>query len=216
MSLRIAIIAGVVGSLFGGVAAIAVTKLDSPPKARVVAERASVVAPPVHIPSSWDPRFLSRISDVEARLGTLESTATAATRTAPSEEPSPVGESDWKAVRKAATDEQYRQDLDTQNKKLRDHEQEPFDRAWSRSQSEVITQAFSGAVGKQQLLRVGRVDCRTNTCIAELVYQSPDDALADRSLLTQTVVAGCHGLSSALTPPTSAGEYTTTVIYDCR
>lgn len=178
------------------------------------------MAPPVHIPSSWDPRFLSRISDVEARLGTLESTAAA--RPSPSQEPLPRQEpptrddSDWKAVRQAETDEQYRQDLETQNQKLRDHEQEPFDKAWSRSQSEVITQAFGGAVGKQQLIRVGRVDCRTNTCIAELVYRSPDDALADRSLLTQTVVAGCHGLSSALTPPTGPGEYTTTVIYDCR
>jgi hypothetical protein len=215
--MRIVVVAGAAGSLFGAVAAIAVTKLGSPPQSPVVPERASVsVAPPVRIPSSWDVRFLSRISDVEARLGTLESAAPAKSVDVAPESPPHSDESDQKAARKAEVDEQYRLDLEIQNKKLHDHNQEAVDNGWSRSQGEAIAHTFAAAIDAEHPLRVGRVDCRTTTCVAELVYRSPDDALADRSVLTRTAVAGCHGLSSALTPPTGPGEYTTTVIYDCR
>jgi hypothetical protein len=211
-TMRVVIVAGVAGSLFGAVAAIAVTRLGSPPPLPVVPERASgSVAPPIRIPSSWDKSFLSRISDVEARLGTLESAAPVA-----SESPPPDDEQDWKAVRKVEVEEQYRRDLEVQEQKLYEHSQEVIDTGWARSQSEVIARTFEAAIDAGHPLRVGRIGCRTSTCVAELVYASPDDALADREVLTRAAVMGCRGLSSALIPPTGPGEYTTTVIYDCR
>lgn len=214
--MRILLAAGAVGALFGAAAAVAVTKLGSPPVPPTAPE--SVVtastAPPVRVPSSWNPGFLSRLADIESRIDTLERPPQA--EPASSAGSAHANELERSAKRTAELDDQYRKDLEIQEEKLGSHAREPIDPTWARTQSEVVTRTLEEAVSPQYPMRVESVDCRSATCVAQLVYNSPDDALADRDVLTRKFVTGCRGLSSALTPPTGPGEYTTSVVYNCR
>jgi len=96
------------------------------------------------------------------------------------------------------------------------HQNERVDEAWASGQTAVITSAFETAMSKEHPFKLTRVECRSATCVAGLTYASPADALQDVDALMRAFVPTCNRKFSALTPPTGPGEYTRTVIYDCR
>jgi hypothetical protein len=196
------------GAVFGAGIAIAAA-FAWMPRDRAPAAAPETSAPPqvpVHVPPGWDSRFLSRLSSVESRLDTLETTRPDAA--------APPGYDDGAPEsRKAEIGRNYQNDLAYQAENLSKHDQEPRDSMWGTREAEIITHAYNA--NAQRTYRVGDVDCRSATCTVELVYPTPDDALTSRSNLVRTV-EGCHGMSSALTPPKGPGEYIATVIYYCR
>lgn len=62
------------------------------------------------------------------------------------------------------------------------------------------------AVGEHAFHAAG-VDCRDKTCVADLLYDSPADALADRGAVSGFLVRGCRGISATLEPPTRASPH---------
>jgi hypothetical protein len=144
---------------------------------------------------------LTRLSAVEARLGKLEEAPAAA-----------APQAARPAVERQA---QYGQELLHQSEVIAEHEREQRDESWAPQQSRTITELFAPAE-QAASLRVKNVDCRSKTCVATLTYPTPDDALTGHALLAQATVAGCHGLSSTLAPPTSAGSYDVGLVYYCR
>jgi len=212
--MRALFVTAALGAAFGAAIAISVTTLRSP-RERATPPPPAAVTTPVVIPSSWDRRFLTRLSEVESRLQDLEKKPPSMEKGEPAP-PRPPDPSEASTARTREIEQQYLDDLERQATKLSEHNQEPLDETWARPQGELITRAFNAAVTPEHPLQVRRVDCKKATCVAELVYPSPTDAVADRDVLTRTFIAGCHGLSSALNPPTGPGEYSTTIIYNCR
>lgn len=208
------LLAGVLGVGVGVAVATVVGRLLQParPVAHVEEERREL---PVRVPPGWDSKYLSRLSAVESRLGSLEKANVPGAVPSTPTTGGPAG-APPERERDSEIAEGHRKDLAYQEQSLSRHQQEPRDEAWAGKQTEVVMQAFKGATAAEHPMRIGRVDCRSATCVAELIYPTPDDAAEDRGILRRAQVTGCHGMSSALAPPTGPGEYTTTVIYYCR
>jgi hypothetical protein len=99
---------------------------------------------------------------------------------------------------------------------LTSHATEPFDATWAPELSKSIHDELVAIVPAEHGFKVDNVDCRSKTCVADLVYDTPDDALEGRGVLGQAHVEGCHGFRATLEPPTSAGPYHTSIVYTCR
>ncbi len=216
--MRVALMCAALGGLVGAAAATLVTVLQSRPVPVMAAERPSI-ALPVHMPAGWDKRFVGRLSGMESRLSALENAKPEADRANAGPADSPDREADTSAAmaqRKAELDLQYQRDLDQQAQKLIEHDNERVDEAWASGQKAVISSAFEAAVSKEHPFKLTRVECRSATCVAGLTYASPEEALQDVDALMRANVLTCARKFSALTPPAGPGEYTRTVIYDCR
>jgi hypothetical protein len=155
---------------------------------------------PVITPPGWDPRFLSRLPPPAA----------------PPAAPAPAAPAAEHAVadKEREREQHYRDELEHRESELANHDAEALDHAWADSEGATVRDALS-SVGNG-VYTVKSVDCRSKTCVAELTYPSPAQAVARHAVIGNAAPAGCHGMFSALTPPTSDGLYDTTVIYYCR
>src|SRR6478752_969882 len=130
--MRVVIVSAAVGGLFGAAAATFVA-LHEPAHAAAASPpvlASAVPVGPVLIPPGWDPRLLSALSSVDARVSSLENAVASA---APAD-PEPVELKDTAeaaAARNAEIVQQYRVDLETQTKKLSDHDRERLDSSWA-------------------------------------------------------------------------------------
>jgi hypothetical protein len=205
--MKAAFFAGLAGVLVG---AGVITLGGRPPGATkpALAQSASAPAVPAHVPASWDPRYLGRLAAVEARVAGLEATSPALQpQAAPS---SPATD------RARELEEHYQADLTLLRQELTSHATEPFDATWAPELTQSIHDELVAIVPAEHGFKVDNVDCRSKTCVADLVYDSPDDALAGRGMLGQAHVEGCRGFRATLEPPTSAATYRTSIIYTCR
>jgi hypothetical protein len=208
--------AGAGGVVFGAFLVIVTAgPLSRPPAPPARASDEGGPPPVSRLPPGWDPRFSSRLAAVERRLADLDVAPDAAAATTGAPNARGVAE-DLDDQREQEVDQQYQRDLARQRQLVEAHAAEPVDPAWAQEQTASIRAELQRALTGEHAFAVSDVDCRDKTCLARLVYPSPDDALAGRGQLAQVLVRGCHGLSSALEPPTGAGPYTTTLIYTCR
>jgi len=60
---------------------------------------------------------------------------------------------------------------------LRAHDAEPVDTAWAAGVTETLSQSLEG-LGRERKFDVRQIDCRSQTCVAELEWPSRDAALA--------------------------------------
>jgi hypothetical protein len=111
---------------------------------------------------------------------------------------------------------QYELDLLHQRQVIAQHETEPSDPGWARVQAAAIHDVLAAAIDRARPFQIDSVDCRNKTCVARLIYETPDDALEHRGKIGKALVEGCNGISSSLEPPTSPGLYDVKVIYYCR
>jgi hypothetical protein len=191
-----------IGLLAGALGALLAGGLFSPREPEHHARRAAppaAAAPAGIVPPGWDPRFVAAVAPPRAPAPAPTSAAA----------PSPSAPDDKERGR----EEHYAQELEHRENELAGHDSESVDRAWADGEATTIRQAL---VAGERSFVVKSVDCRTKTCVAQLTYPSPTDAVAGQAALATVGPAGCHGMFSTLTPPTSEGSYDATVVYYCR
>jgi hypothetical protein len=209
------IAASISGALAGAVVATIAGRILAPAPKPTAASGPRVVDAPVMVPSSWDTRFLPRLEAVESKVALL-SAGRPNTDASDGEHSTDTKVAGDNGERAAALEQQYELDLAHQDHVLFEHQHEPADREWARAQEQEIGRVLSEASDHGGGFRVESVDCRSKTCVAEITYPSPGDALSKRNNLSSISAKGCHGMSSALERPTSAGAYTARIIYYCR
>jgi hypothetical protein len=200
--MRSQILVASIGLVTGTLGALMAGGLSSPrePERHPMAT-ATVAAPPAPaaiVPPGWQPRF------VAAAPNATSPAPPAAPATPPRNQP------DDKAGER---EQHYAQELDHRENELANHDNESVDRAWADGEAETIRHALAAG---ERSFAVKSVDCRTKTCVAELTYSSPSEAVAGQATLASVGPRGCHGMLSTLTPPSSEGAYDATVIYYCR
>jgi hypothetical protein len=147
---------------------------------------------------------------VEAHVAELSASASSrpAAERPPTEAPAAPDKRDPKA--------EYEREIAAQRQALQEHDREVLDENWARAQSGAMRDQLSSITPLNQHFQVANVDCRSKTCIVQLVSATPDDALEYRGDIHHALPMGCHGMSSSLEPPTAPGPYKTTLIYTCR
>jgi hypothetical protein len=202
--MRSNLVVALIGSLTGALGALAVAGLSSAREHAPHAERAAPLAPPPSgiVPPGWNPLFVAAAAHAEAPP---PPSAPAPPATGPAR-----GEPDEK---ERGRQEHYAQELEYRENELASHDSESVDGAWAHGETATIRQTLSA--GERSFV-VKSVDCRTRTCVAELTYPTPSEAVNGQASLATSIPAGCHGMLSTLTPPTDAGPYDATVVYYCR
>jgi hypothetical protein len=100
--------------------------------------------------------------------------------------------------------------------RLQQHAAEPVDPGWSRATASLIEADVLEQAGTTSV-RVGRVDCRTTSCTAELEW--PSVAEADRdylSLVHFPYRANCSRTVVLPPPSTAAGPLRAKMLLDCE
>jgi hypothetical protein len=205
--MRSQIFVALIGLFTGALGALVAGGLSSPREPAHHSERAvppAAVAPAGIVPPGWDPRFVAAIASQRATAPAPPSLAVAPPPSAARTEPDD---------KERGQKEHYAQELEHRENELASHDHEGVDRGWADGAAATIRQAL--AAGERSFV-VKSVDCRTKTCVAELTYPSPTEAVAGQAALASVGPAGCHGMFSTLTPPTSEGAYDATVVYYCR
>jgi len=203
----------VTGLASGTLGALLYAHLAKPPARSPVAVATERPQPPapVIIPPGWDPALVSRLANVEQKLDEMRSPA--ALSPAAAEAPADAGPNDEQAQQRQRAAE-YQEDLDYLEKALADHASEPTDGSWAgplvASMQQSLGKAFEGAAQTKS------VDCRSKTCTATLSFPTPKDALVSLQQTHKLQVQGCKGFAAIPTPPTGAGPYDLTVVYNCR
>jgi hypothetical protein len=189
----------VLGFLAGAVAAVIVGRFF-PGGAAQPAHRAAAAPPPREgiVPPGWDPRLLHRLAAVEAKLE----------ERAP--QPTPAAPPEAIVEREHAREEQYRNELEVRARTLAEHDAEPAEQPWSEQEAAEIRRVLEPAAAA---FAIRAVDCRMTTCVAQITFAAPADAVAAQRSLLQRVPHGVRGVASILTPPTNDGAYDSTVIY---
>jgi hypothetical protein len=200
-----------VGLLAGAVGALLVSWFLSEPTpsgGRAVVEGKLALSGGA-VPPGWDHRFLTRLTDVEGRLSSLE-------QAQPASEPAGSPEEDSQAPQSKREQERlahYEVELAHQHDLISKHEGEPLDADWAVQREREIAEAMQSIAGEDRRVNVS---CRSKTCVAEVTYPTPMDAVEAHVALATAHVERCNGTSSALEPPDSAGPYTVKVIHFCR
>jgi hypothetical protein len=110
----------------------------------------------------------------------------------------------------------FERDLAIQDQKLSDHAREARDDVWAIAQTAEFTHALAPLI-VPGVSSLKDVDCRSKSCVVQVTYESPSEAIARRGDWNgRAAVKGCNGYSSALQPPTSNGPYDVVFIYNCR
>lgn len=201
----------VTGLLAGTAGAFIAGHLGSSPVA-VVEEARPKPSPRLTItPPGWDDRFVARLASVEAQLGQVKAAQTPA-RTEATPEPAEHVSLEVNA-REGERQAFYDNELDLQKDRLNSHSNEPVDLAWAEAEASRVTQALSG---ENVPYRIKSIDCRTSSCVSQLAFHSPSEALEYLSSSAPKTPVGCKGLIATPTPPTSAGEYELAMVYNCR
>ncbi|HKO50671.1 MAG TPA: hypothetical protein VJV79_23285 [Polyangiaceae bacterium] len=212
--MRAVFFAGTAGVIAGAVLVTFLSSRDLPVPApapapqRLTAEMRPVDPIGIAVPPGWDPRFLARISTLETRVAELAVSG----NSRPAEEP-PLAQ---EPAPRPEPEARYARDIALEQQALQEHRREALDENWARAQSGSMRDQFAALTSINQHFQVADVDCRSKTCIVQLVYPTPDEALERRDDLRQMLVMGCHGMSSALAPPTAPGPYKSTLVYTCR
>lgn len=199
----VGLVSGIIGavsvSALGGTTASPVaTAPRSTPEARNRSDVLRGVVPP-----GWDARYVKRAPATPSLRDERDEVGRA----------DPSDPSAMIAAREAERLASYQEELAVRERQLTDHERESVDPAWSSSQQQRIQRSFEGQPMIEGALGV-RVECRSKSCLVSIQYSSPQDALERRGPFPR--VEGCDGLSSVLTPPTSAGPYDVTAMYHCK
>jgi hypothetical protein len=181
-----------------------------PPPVRRPLAMAPAITPP-----GWDPQFGPRLARLETEIADV--------RKRPSGEGGdpvapPAGGVAAEAERKHALEREqhYRDELESQSRRLAEHAQEPLDTAWAEDQTHRLREELMGQAGAEPAYAIKSVDCRNSTCVGQLTFPSPGLALAYlRDSATRKPV-GCLGVISTPTPPADDGPYDLTLVYRCR
>jgi hypothetical protein len=197
-------VAGVAGVLVG---AGLVTLTSRPVVATRAAEHEPQPAAPsqlaIGVPPGWDTRYLARLSAVEDKVAALQT---------PGERP----EAREPNARHEELAQQYQKGLALLEESLRQHADEAFDTPWAPAQAESMRGQLAAIAPREHAFEVEAVDCRSKTCVADLLYPTPDDALEGRGAVQDAFVTGCSGMVSVLEPPAGPGPYRTKLLYTCR
>ncbi len=168
-------------------------------------------APPAPVPPpGWDPRFLTRFAALEADVARL---AAALDGGAPA-----ADEHARKDALRGDPDvriEHYVRDLGVLEKKLTEHRQEARDPEWARGEEATLTKGFAARPDAAKRT-VTSVECRSRTCVVNLRFASPDDAVEQMREVSSVYVEGCSGIITTLPPPTGPGAYEAAILYTCR
>jgi hypothetical protein len=192
--------AGLAGAMYG--AHLSASKVAPPPHEEPTPpQRPSPVSA---VPPGWNRAFLSRLGALETKVERVEHDVARAAA-------APVDEE-----REAALEDHYRASLVELEGELRQHAREPVDSTWATAANAEISRTLGENVDAKYPFEVVSVDCRTQTCVAQVRYRTPDDAVSNQQELLRIHPASCHGLRTTLVPPTSASNYETPVIYYCR
>lgn len=210
MRYRLIVAAGVIVGLAAG---FVIGHSSAPVAAPPVLATAPVIRPPAPmiIPPGWDPSLVTRVNRLEQKL---DQALTA--NAAPSEPPPTASEVEQDTVRQRERLGGYQRALEQQSEAMEAHAREPVDSNWASAQSSGLAQALTLVVPADGG-RVKEVDCRSKTCAATLTFPSPGEALtALATQSTKMAVPGCRGFVTIPTPPTTAGAYDLSIIYNCR
>lgn len=206
----------VAGGLSGAVGALLVNRFGPgtqpqplAPSVTAVAPAASLERPALPFPPSWNQQFSARLGAVESQLEALQHPPT------PAKDVSASSTSD-ENVRAESIAAEYEARVVKQAQLVAEHSSETYDGGWANQQQQAIEQAFAPLLAANDTVRRVDVDCRSKTCVARVRYATPDDAVDAHSQLLRVAAPGCHGITSTLQPPLSAGEYEATSIYFCR
>jgi hypothetical protein len=193
------------GSGVGG--ALLVERLHQAPEApRPVA---AVTPQPVAawFPPGWD-RYTSRLARVEERLGSLEAQRKDGAAPAAAAEAAPPPSQ--REVERAA---HYQKELEYRRQLIADHDREVVDPTWAAATSNEVHQMLAP---QSDRFDVKNVDCRARTCVADLVFPQPADALRYIQGYDALAPSSCNGSIAIPTPPENDGPYDMTIVYTCR
>jgi hypothetical protein len=198
---------GVVSGVVGAVVATRLSAPPAPPAPPAPATAAHPVAPLAPAPPpGWDPRFLTRFSALEADVARLAA-ALEAGAPAPGEG-ALRGDPDVRL-------EHYVRDLAVLDKKLAEHGREARDPEWARSEEAILAKGFAARPDAAKRA-VTSVECRSQTCVVNLRFASPDEALEQMRDVSSVYVEGCNGIITTFPPPKGPGAYEAPIVYTCR
>jgi hypothetical protein len=96
------------------------------------------------------------------------------------------------------------------------HWQEPQDAAWASSATQAISDAMTERC-KNLNARVDQIDCRTNTCVATVLYSSYAEAIGSKMAMAQPILQEHCGANVADPPPTNFdAPYSATIVFTCE
>jgi len=198
--------AGVAGVVVGaGLVLLTSRAIPGPRPAAAAPAAPGGPAAAARVPSGWDARYLARLSTLEGKVDELAAKPPAERAAASDDDP-----------RAKDLADQYQRSLEALEQTLRQHDAEPIDGSWAPAQAASMRTELTALTPTEHAFKVEGVDCRDKTCVAELLYDTPDDALEGRGAIREARLKGCHGMESTLAPPTAPGPYRTRLIYDCR
>jgi hypothetical protein len=174
-----------------------------------------VAAAPIEpfMPPGWQLRNNERLAAVESQLASLPAVSANKAPTAPKPD-SPLDAEALLQQRATEREQQYRVEIDAQSQRVAEHAREARDEAWAAGEETAMRELLAAEKGKPRF-EIVRADCRQKSCVSELRFATPDDALAYlRPPLA--VPAGCKGMISTPTPPRDEGSYDLTLYFNCR
>jgi hypothetical protein len=190
----------VVGLGSGMAGALLVGHLREAPAPRPVVAVVPSQPAVARLPPGWD----RRPARVEQRIAELPAQR-AVEPSAAAPEPVPGRE-----VERAA---HYQHELELKSQLIADHEREVVDPVWSAQTGEEVRALLAA---QSDRFDVRGVDCRGRTCVADLVFPRPEDALAYIQGHDVAPPASCNGLIAIPSPPESDGPYDLSIVYTCR
>jgi hypothetical protein len=205
------------GLAAGAVGALAITRFAPVPVPAAVTRAPE--GRKLSYPSFWDRQFSARLASVESRLDdlALKQPAPLASEAGPLRDNAQArAEAEPLRDNAQARAAAYEANVLEQQKAVTEHNQEPIDATWASAEQQTIESALQPLLSANDSMRRVNVDCRSKTCVTRVTYASPDDALEQHSQLLRVVGKGCHGVSSTLQPPLSAGAYEAISIHYCR
>jgi hypothetical protein len=204
---RTALLVGV-GLVAGGVCGLGAAAALSPKKPLSKSSPAEA-SPPAAVtsPASVDGE---RLVAIEQRLGALESAGVSAPPATPSA-PTPPATADLVGDGNAETDH-----AGAHAAAVAAHAREPRDARWARSKADSLRGNLE-KVHDRAHFQIDDVDCRSETCVATLSFESYTAAQAGwQQALVLSADPECSR-EIALDPPSnSAGRFPATLVYDCK
>jgi hypothetical protein len=199
ISIAVGCLSGLAGVLIGS---SGLTGHEAPAPERIQAAAPKIITPP-----GWEARIASNEPRFEAKPVSKPEP-----KAVPKIEPS-AGEDARDPIkdREALREEHYEEELLTQERYLLDHQQEERDAAWSGDAERSLREAIEPSL-RERSASVKTLDCRSKTCVAELTFKKPQEALEYLYSRGVSLTRNLHGLAATPVPPSGDGAYDLTIV----